>query len=65
MNLRIALLGAGILCFTGAAQAACRDDLVATAQDLSRTRTAVETAAQVGDSITTFTRQMRASCKGA
>ena len=91
------------MCVTGAAQAACRDDLVATAQDLSRSRTAVETAAQgtpaqcaalrqhvatlarvrtvfarcdtgankaknatqVGDSITTFTKQMRASCKGA
>jgi hypothetical protein len=103
MNLRIAVLCAGIIGFTDAAQAACREDLVATAQDLARTRTALEgaaqgtpaqcaalrqhvatltkvravfarcdtgankakNAAQVGDSITTLTRQMRASCKGA
>jgi hypothetical protein len=106
MNVRTALLVAALLVaamvgMAGAAQAACREDLVASAQDLERSRTAVEqaaqgtpaqctalrqhvatltkirgvfarcdtgankgkNAAQVGDSITAFTKQMRASCK--
>ena len=100
MNLRMALLAAVLLGVADAAQAACREDLVASAQDLERSRSAVEqagqgtgqcaalrqhvatltkiravfarcdkganksrNAAQVGDSITAFTKQMRASCK--
>jgi len=101
MNLRIALLAAVLVGVADAAQAACREDLVASAQDLERSRSAVEqagqgtpgqcaalrqhvatltkiravfarcdngankgkNAAQVGDSITAFTKQMRASCK--
>jgi hypothetical protein len=100
MNVRV-LLAAAIVAVAGAAQAACREDLVASAQDLERSRSAVEqaaqgtpaqcaalrqhvatltkiravfgrcdtgankgkNAAQVGDSITVFTKQMRASCK--
>src|SRR5919201_6512086 len=88
-----------LVTLTGAAQAACRDDLVASAQDLQKSRSAVEgaaqgtpaqcaalrqhvatltkirtvfarcdtgtnkakNAAQVGDSITVFTKRMRAS----
>src|SRR5947209_7612048 len=46
MNLRTALLSAAVIGCASAAQAACRDDLVATAQDLTRSRTAVESAAQ-------------------
>ena len=100
MKFIIALLSA--LCVTvTAAEADCREDLVATAQDLQKSRSAVEgaaqgtpaqcaalrqhvatlskiravfarcdtgtnkakNAAQVGDSITAFTKQMRASCK--
>jgi hypothetical protein len=87
--------------FASAAEAACREDLVASAQDLQKSRSAVEgaaqgspaqcaalrqhvatltriravfarcdtgankakNAAQVGDSITTFTKQMRSTCK--
>lgn len=102
MHFRTALLAAALIGVAGAAQAACREDLVASAQDLERSRGAVEqaaqgspaqctalrqhvatltkiravfarcdtganksrNAAQVGDSITAFTRQMRASCKG-
>jgi|SRR5215470_615413 len=101
MNLRVALLAMAIVGAADAAQAACREDLVASAQDLERSRSAVEqaaqgtpahctalrqhvatltkirsvfarcdngankgkNAAQVGDSITAFTKQMRASCK--
>jgi hypothetical protein len=101
MNLRIALLAAALGGVADVAQAACREDLVASAQDLERSRSAVEqagqgtpaqcaalrqhvatltrirtvfarcdngankgrNAAQVGDSITAFTKQMRASCK--
>jgi hypothetical protein len=111
MSARTALLTLLLLVgCAGAAQAqtqaqaqTCRDALVATAQDLERTRGAVEgaaagtpaqcaalrqhiatlnkiravfgrcdtganktkNAAQVGSSIATFTKQMRASCKGA
>jgi hypothetical protein len=94
-------LAALLVILSGAAQAACRDDLVASAQDLEKSRGAVESAAQgtpaqcaalrqhvatltkirtvfarcdtgankaknaaqVGDSITAFTKQMRSSCK--
>jgi hypothetical protein len=95
------LVAALLVSLAGAAQAACREDLVATAQDLQKSRSAVESAAQgtpaqcaalrrhvatltkiravfarcdtganktknaaqVGDSITVFTKQMHASCK--
>src|SRR5690242_10509979 len=100
MSLPIALLAAAIGA-AATAQAACREDLVASARDLERSRSAVEqaargtpaqctalrqhvatltriravfarcdtgankgkNAAQVGDSLAAFTREMRASCK--
>src|SRR5262245_22663134 len=46
MSYRIALLAGAIIGITNAAQAACREDLVASAQDLARSRSAVEQAAQ-------------------
>jgi prophage DNA circulation protein len=94
-------LGFASIDLAGTAQAACREDLVASAQDLEKSRSAVESAAQgtpaqcaalrqhvatltkiravfarcdtganksknaaqVGESITAFTKQMRTSCK--
>jgi len=45
MSARIALLALPLLGWAACAQAACREDLVATAQDLDRSRSAVASAA--------------------